>query len=180
MEAFLTHVTVQQHVAASSQNQAVSALLFLHRQVRKKPLNLPVDAVRVQKPKRLPTVLTRDEARNVIRTLPATHQLMAKLLFGSRLRLLECLRLRVKELEFPQRQTIVRDGKGMGDRVAMLHRWRSRLEGSPYCSTRSAWHRFSYDVLGHRETPLASREGLWAVEVGFPLTHFYSVHEPVT
>lgn len=120
IEAFLTHLAVQQHVAASTQNQALRALLFLYREVLKKPLDLPINAMRTRKPKRLPTVLTKQEALNVIRVLSGTHQLMAKLLFGSGLRLMECLRLRVKDLDFPQQQIIVRDGKGMEDRLTML------------------------------------------------------------
>ncbi len=119
VQAFLTHLAVKENVAASTQNQALSALLFLYREVLKKDLG-PIDALRAQKPKRLPTVLTKDEVRRVIGRLSGTHQLMAKLLYGSGLRLMECLRLRVKDLDFAQRAIIVRDGKGMEDRVTIL------------------------------------------------------------
>jgi integron integrase len=120
IEAFLTHLAVQQNVAASTQNQALSALLFLYRDVLKTPLDLPIDAIRAKKPKRLPTVLTKEEALIVIARLSGTQRLMAQLLYGGGLRLMECLRLRVKDLDFAQRQIIVRDGKGMEDRLTML------------------------------------------------------------
>lgn len=95
IEAFLTHLAVNQNVAASTQNQALSALLFLYREVLEMELG-SVDAVRAKKPKRLPTVLTKEEARAVIAALSGTNQLIARLLYGSGLRLIECLRLRVK------------------------------------------------------------------------------------
>ena len=120
IEEFLTHLAVDQKVAASTQNQALSALLFLYRDVLKTPLDLPIHAMRAKKPKRLPTVLTKEETLTVIERLSGTQRLMAKLLYGGGLRLMECLRLRVKDLDFAQRQIIVRDGKGMEDRVTML------------------------------------------------------------
>ncbi len=120
IEAFLTHLAVEQRVAASTQNQALNALLFLYREVLKKDLERPIDALRAKRPKRVPTVLTKEEVRRVIGYLPGTHQLIAKLLYGSGLRLMECVRLRVKDIDFAQRQIIVRDAKGMKDRVTML------------------------------------------------------------
>ncbi len=119
VEAFLTHLAVDLNVAASTQNQALSALLFLYREVLKKDL-APVDSVRAKKPKRLPTVLSREEARKVIGCMSGTYQLMAKLLYGSGLRLMECVRLRVKDVDFAQHQIVVRDGKGEQDRITML------------------------------------------------------------
>ena len=96
IEAFLTHLAVDLNVAASTQNQAFSALLFLYRDVLHKDLDGPIDALRASKPKRLPTVLTKEETRRVIECMSGVHQLMAKLLYGSGLRLMECVRLRVK------------------------------------------------------------------------------------
>jgi integron integrase len=119
VEAFLTHLAVNENVAASTQNQALSALLFLYREVLKKDLG-PIDALRAKKPKRMPTVLTKEEVRRVLGELSGTHQLTAKLLYGSGLRLMECLRLRVKDLDFARCQILVRDGKGEKDRVTML------------------------------------------------------------
>ncbi len=119
IEAFLTHLAVDRNVAASTQNQALSALLFLYREVLKKDVG-PVDAVRAKKPKRLPTVLTEEEALKVIGFLSGTNRLMAKLLYGSGLRVTECVRLRVKDVDFTRQQILVRDGKGEKDRVTML------------------------------------------------------------
>jgi integron integrase len=120
IEAFLTHLAVEHNVAASTQNQALSALLFLYRDVLKQAIDFPTQAVRASKPKRLPTVLTREEVKRIIAQLSGLHQLMAQLLYGSGLRLMECVRLRVKDVDFAQHQIIVRDGKGMQDRVTML------------------------------------------------------------
>lgn len=119
VEAFITHLAVERKVAASTQNQALSAILFLYREVLRKPLENPV-SVRPQKPERLPTVLTKSEVQRVINALTGTHQLMAKILYGSGLRIIECLRLRVKDLDFEQRCIIVREGKGEKDRLTML------------------------------------------------------------
>ncbi len=105
IEAFLTHLAVDRNVAASTQNQALSALLFLYRQVLKQDLVGSIDSVRAKRPKRLPTVMTKEETLRVIGFLSGTHQLMAKLLYGSGLRLMECVRLRVKDVDFAQRQT---------------------------------------------------------------------------
>ncbi len=93
IEAFLTHLAVNGNVAASTQNQAFNALLFLYREVLKIQLDDSINAVRAKKPKRLPVVLTKEEVRQVIDAMSNTHQLMAKLLYGSGLRLMECLRL---------------------------------------------------------------------------------------
>jgi integrase len=120
IEAFLTHLAVEQKVASSTQHQALSALLFLYRDVLKTPLDLPIDAVRATKPKRVPTVLTKEEALKVIERLSGTSRLMAKLLYGGGLGLMKCLRLHVTDLDFARRQIIVRGGKGMEDRVTML------------------------------------------------------------
>jgi integron integrase len=119
VQAFLTHLAAEENVAASTQNQALSALLFLYQEVLHQDLG-PIDAMRAKKPKRLPSVLTKEEMHRVLDHLSGTHLLMAKLLYGSGLRLMECLRLRVKDLDFAQHQIFVRDGKGEKDRVTML------------------------------------------------------------
>jgi integron integrase len=120
IEALLTHQAVAQQVVAATQNHALSVLRCLYCDVLKTPLDLPIHAMRAKKPKRLPTVLTKEETLTVIERLSGTQRFMAKLLYGGGLRLMECLRLRVKDLDFAQRQIIVRDGKGMEDRVTML------------------------------------------------------------
>lgn len=119
VEAFLTYLAVERKVAASTQNQALSALLFLYREVLRQPL-ADVDAVRARQPERVPTVLTKDEVARVLSAMSGPTQLMAKLLYGSGLRALECLRLRVKDIDFEQRCIVVREGKGDKDRVTML------------------------------------------------------------
>jgi integron integrase len=118
--AFLTHLAVHDTVAASTQNQALSALLFLYREVLRQELAPLSDLIYAKRPQRLPVVLTKAEVQAVLRQAPNEHQLMAKLLYGSGLRLMECVRLRVKDLDFARRQIVVRDGKGMKDRVTML------------------------------------------------------------
>ena len=121
IRAFLAHLATEEHVAASTQTQALSALLFLYRQVLHQELDpLDLDAIRAQKPKRLPTVLTRAEVQRVLAQMTGIHLLMARLLYGSGLRLMECLRLRVKDVDFELHQITVRDGKGAQDRVTML------------------------------------------------------------
>jgi site-specific recombinase XerD len=118
--AFLTHLAVQQQVAASTHNQALSAWLFLYRDVLNTPLDCPIDAIRAKQSKRAPTVLTKDDTLNVIERLSRTQRFMVKRLYGGGLRRMECLRLHVKGLDVAQRQIIVRDGQGLDDRVTML------------------------------------------------------------
>jgi integron integrase len=120
IEAFLTHLAVDLKVAASTQNVAFNALLFLYKEVLKEELDGPVNALRAKKPARLPTVMTKEETMRVIVAVPADHQLMVKLIYGSGLRLMECLRLRVKDIDFGNSQLIIRDGKGMKDRITIL------------------------------------------------------------
>ena len=114
------YLAVEGHVSASTQNQALSALLFLYRTVLHQEFHDPVDSVRAKPSQHLPEVLTKDEVRQVIAQMSGIYQLQAKLLYGSGLRLLECLRLRVKDLDFDRRAIIVRDTKGNEDRVTML------------------------------------------------------------
>jgi len=120
IEAFLTHLAVEGHVAASTQNQALSALLFLYHEVLRVALPDTIDAIRAKKPARLPVVLTRAEVQQVIAGMSGMYQLMAKLLYGSGLRLMECVRLRVKDIDFERREISVRDAKGGHERVTML------------------------------------------------------------
>ncbi len=121
IRAFLAHLATEEHVAASTQTQALSALLFLYREVLQQPIDaIDLQSIRAQKPKRLPTVLTKSEVQRVLAHLTGTYLLMARLLYGSGLRLMECLRLRVKDVDFEMRHIIVRDGKGGQDRVTLL------------------------------------------------------------
>ncbi len=120
IEAFLPHLAMKLNVAPSTQNQAFNAILFLYKHVLQKDMPEDIDAFRAKKPQRLPTVMTREETMRVIRVMTGTHQMMGKLLYGSGLRLMECLRLRVKDVDFEMNQIVVRDGKGMKDRVTLL------------------------------------------------------------
>ena len=117
---FLTHLAVSENVAASTQNQALSAILFLYREVLELELGLNLEAVRAKQPRNLPTVLTVTETLEILNNLTGVYQIIAKLLYGSGLRLNEALQLRVKDIDFAQQQIIVRDSKGMESRVTML------------------------------------------------------------
>jgi integron integrase len=117
INGFLSDLAVQSRVSASTQNQALAALLFLYRHVLEKPLSAPENVLRAKRPHRLPVVLTRAEVRAVIGRMRGTPRLVATLLYGSGMRLLECLRLRVKDLEFGSNRIVVRDAKGHRDRV---------------------------------------------------------------
>jgi len=117
---FLSALAVEGNVAASTQNQALSALLFLYRDVLEQDLPWLDDVVRAKRPARLPVVLTRDEVRILLSQIRGVPRLMALLLYGSGLRLLECARLRVKDVDFGRNQLMVRGGKGNKDRVTML------------------------------------------------------------
>lgn len=120
VEAFLTHLATVGNVSASTQNQALSALLFLYREIL--AVNLPWmdNVVRAKKPRRLPTVLTKREVGRIIDRLEGAYGLMARLLYGTGMRLMECCRLRVKDIDFERGEILIRDGKGAKDRVTML------------------------------------------------------------
>jgi integron integrase len=120
VQAFLTHLAVDNNVAASTQNQALSALLFLYRHILNQPLSDSIDAVRARQSRHLPTVLTPEEIQQVLKNLEGTHQLLAKLLYGAGLRVKEGLRLRIKDVDFAQNQLIIRDAKGNKDRLTVL------------------------------------------------------------
>ena len=117
---FLTHLAVDKRVAASTQNQAFSALLFLYQQVLERRLDFIDNVQRVTRPAKLPIVFTPREARAILAHLKGDYRLMAELLYGSGLRLMECLRLRVKDIDFGYGHIIVRDGKGLRDRITVL------------------------------------------------------------
>jgi len=117
---FLSSLAVEGDVAASTQNQALSALLFLYRDVLEQDLPWLDDVVRAKRPARLPVVLTRDEVRTLLLQMHGVPRLMAMLLYGAALRLLECAHLRVKDVDFARNQLVVRSGKGDKDRVTML------------------------------------------------------------
>lgn len=121
VEAFLSDLAIHRHVAANTQNLALSALLFLYKEVLEIELPWLGDVTRAKKPKRLPTVLSEDEARRLMQGLPAdVSGLVARLLYGTGMRLMEGVRLRVKDVEFDRHQIMVRGGEGARDRVTVL------------------------------------------------------------
>lgn len=117
---FLTHLAAHEHVAASTQNQALAALLFLYGQVLGRPLNRMDGIVRARRPTRLPTVLTPEEVERVPSLLTGERRVVATLLYRAGLRLLEALRLRVKDVDMERGELLVREAKGNKDRVTML------------------------------------------------------------
>ena len=120
ISAFLTHLAVKRNVAASTQNQALCALLFLYREVLELEVGWLEDLEHAKKPARLPVVFTKDEARTVLVHLDGVRRLMACLLYGSGLRLKECVRLRIKDVDYGQNHIVVRQAKGQKDRVTVL------------------------------------------------------------
>ncbi|WIG56684.1 MAG: Integron integrase IntIPac [Rhodanobacteraceae bacterium] len=120
VEAFLTHLAMRVHVSASTQNQALSALLFLYREVLQVELPWMENIRRAKKPERLPVVLSREEAAALLAEMNGVTWLMAGLLYGAGLRLMECVRLRVQDVDFVRREITVRRGKGGKDRRTML------------------------------------------------------------
>lgn len=120
IEAFLAHLVMEGNVAASTQNQALCALLFLYKHVLDKELPAKINVLWAKKPERLPTVLTRQEVWQIIDKLSGVHHLMATLLYGTGMRLMENIRLRVKDVDFGQNLILIRDAKGDKDRITML------------------------------------------------------------
>lgn len=120
IEAFLTHLAVERHVAAATQNQALNAILFLYRQVLEIELPWMDDVVRAKRSQKVPVVLSRTEVRAVLANLRPPHDLIVSILYGSGLRVGEAVRLRVKDVDLKRRSLTVRDGKGAKDRVTVL------------------------------------------------------------
>ena len=174
ISAFLTSLAVEDHVAASTQNQALSALLFLYQQVLERKLDFMDKIERVTRPPKIPVVFTRNEARAVLDQLRGSYQLMGELLYGSGLRLLECLRLRVKDIDFGYGQISVRDGKGMRERVTVLP---ERVRGPLQLHLQSVRHLHERDLASgagrvHLPSALARKyrgaERAWIWQYVFP------------
>ena len=176
---FLTSLAVEHHVAASTQNQALSALLFLYRDVLEVDLPWLDGIVRAKRPARLPVVLTRAEVRAVLQRLDGVPRLMAYLLYGAGLRVLECCRLRVQDVDFATNQIVVRGGKGDKDRVTMLpalvkldlgaHLDAVRAQHSHDLTAGAGW--VELPTALPRKYPNAGRE--WAWQWVFPATRIY-------
>ncbi|HBX42781.1 MAG TPA: integron integrase [Deltaproteobacteria bacterium] len=169
VEAFLSHLAIDRKVAASTQNQALSAILFLYGDVLGRQFTWLDEVVRAKKPRRLPVVLTRQEVQNVLMHLHGEKWIAAMLMYGAGLRLLECLRLRVKDIDFSYRQIVVREGKGKRDRVTILpaaveNRLRPHLEGVQERHERDLKRRGGYVTLPEaleRKYQAANRSWGW-------------------
>jgi integron integrase len=170
IEAFLTHLAVQGKVARSTQNQAFNALLFLYREVLGISLDdAGINAMRAHQKGTLPVVLTKDEVRRVIMATTGVHHLIAKFLYGSGLRLIECLRLRVQDLDFSMQEVTVREGKGDKDRLTLfpeaLHAVvRDHLERVRIVHEKDLADGYGRVYLPHalaRKYPNAEREWRW-------------------
>lgn len=122
VEAYLTHLAVKRSVSASTQNQALAAILFLYKEVLGLDLPWINEVVRAKKPQRLPVVLTREEVQRVFRQVHGVEHLVLRLLYGTGMRIMELMRLRVKDVDFSRGEIVVRDGKGNKDRITMLPR----------------------------------------------------------
>ncbi len=120
IERFLSHLATHEKVAASTQKQALNALVFLYRDVLRKPLDSSIAPVRSKRKRHPPTVLTELEVKQVLQQMRNTHLLMAQLIYGSGMRLMECIRLRIKDVDFGQKQIYIRNGKGGKDRTTYL------------------------------------------------------------
>lgn len=174
VHAFLTHLATARNVAVSTQNQALNALVFLYAQVLHRPLGELEEYARPTRPARLPVVLTQDEVRRLLAAVPERHALLARLLYGTGLRVMEGVRLRVKDVDFAAGQIIVRDGKGFKDRVTMLPL--SLVEGlrGQLARARILWEedvaagfgRVHLPYALERKYPNANRE--WAWQYVFP------------
>ncbi len=180
---FLSWLATKKNVSASTQNQALSALAFLYKAVLKHDLDWLNDVVRAKKPKRLPVVLTRREVEQVISRMQGAPWLVASLIYGTGMRLLECLRLRVKDIDFERREITVRGGKGQKDRMTMLP---ARLESPLSLHLERVREQFRKDQgagAGTVELPMAiarkypKAAGEWVWQWVFPATRHYTDRE---
>ncbi len=177
INAFLTDLAVNGRVAASTQNQALSALLFLYRNVLEKPFPNLESIVRARRPARLPTVMTRAEVRSILTRMTGAPKLVATLLYGTGMRLLECLRLRVKDVEFARNQITVRDAKGRRDRVVpfpmvvreALASWLARVKATHERDLSEGFGRVFLPNALARKYPEADRQ--WGWQYVFPADH---------
>lgn len=166
---FLSYLASERNVAASTQNQALSALLFLYREVLDKPIDWIDDVERAKKARRLPVVFNKEEAKAVLRHLRSEMWLMASLLYGSGLRLMEAVRLRVKDVDFSKAEIIVREGKGNKDRVTVLpkpviyplEQHLIRVKSIHEMDIREGYGRVYLPFVLARKYPNANREWCW-------------------
>jgi len=166
---FLTHLAVREHVSASTQNQALCALLFLYRHVLRREIGDLGEVIRARKPKRLPVVMTREEVKAVLAHLVGDKWLMASLMYGAGLRLMECLRLRVQDVDISRNEITVRDGKGAKDRITMvptslkgpLQQHLTQVKTIHEKDLAAGWGRVQLPDALERKYPNAPREWRW-------------------
>jgi integron integrase len=180
---FLSSLATKDRVSASTQNQALSALLFLYRDVLRHNIDWVDGIVRAKTPKRLPVVLTREEVRAVLDELDGTPLIMATLLYGAGLRVLECLRLRIKDIDFRTNQIIVRGGKGAKDRITVLP---DVVQTDLMTHIKNVWGQYREDcrrgagwvvLPGALGTKYRSAGRSWAWQWVFPATRTYKDSE---
>jgi integron integrase len=169
INAFLTDLAVEKRVSASTQNQALAGLLFLYRNVLGREVGDLGGVVRARKPQRVPVVMTRDEVRAVLAQMDGDTRLMASLMYGTGMRLMECLRLRVLDIDFGTLEITVRDGKGAKDRVTMLpealvpamQRQFKRAQSVHTADLAAGWGRVVLPDALDRKYPAAAAEWRW-------------------
>src|SRR6185437_2635909 len=166
---FLSSLANRANVAAATQNQALAAILFLYREVLGVQLEWMDEVVRAKRPKRLPTVLHRDEVKAVLDRMEGLHALVARMMYGTGMRVTECISLRIKDVDLARRQIVVRQGKGGRDRVTMVPETLVAGLAAQFESSREVWHRdrranapgvelpFAYE----RKNPGAGRSWSW-------------------
>jgi integron integrase len=177
INAFLTHLAVRETVSASTQNQALSALLFLYRHVIGRDVGDLGEVIRARKPTRLPVVMTREEVKAVLGNMTGDRWLMASLMYGAGLRLMECLRLRVQDIDSSRHEILVRDGKGAKDRITMLpeslriplQEHLRRVKASHERDVAEGWGRVQMPMALDRKYPNAPTDWRW--QWVFPQDH---------
>lgn len=177
INAFVTHLATERRVAASTQNQALSAVLFLYRHVLEREIATPSSTLRARKSEHLPTVLSKREAQAVIAQMSGLPKLMTQLLYGAGLRLMECVRLRVKDVDFDHHQLLIRDGKGEKDRSTVLPQGAIAALRAQLTSVRAVHEQDLAEGFGEvalpyaldRKYPSASKEFAW--QFVFPAAH---------
>ncbi len=182
INAFLSHLAIKERVSASTQTQAVSAILFLYRHVLGREIGTLEGVIRARKPRRLPVVMTREEVRAVIGELKGEYRVMAGLMYGAGLRLMECLRLRVQEVDFGANQITVRDGKGNKDRITLLphavkgplQEHLKRVRAIHERDLQEGWGRVSLPDALVRKYPTAAADWRW--QYVFPAEHRWVNH----
>lgn len=178
IEQFLTHLAVNDHVAPATQNQAMNALVFLYKKVLKQPLDKKIDAIRAKTKKNIPVVMTREEVTKVITHMNGVPQLVAKLLYGSGLRINEAIRLRVHDIDFELKEITVRSGKGFKDRVttfpvSVTRILKHHLEGVKILHDQDLCNGYGEVYLPYaleRKYPKAAKEWQW--QYVFPSKNF--------